>query len=378
MKLIRKYISTSPLLSGHRRIHDLTRHWATACASAGLTIPLPSGKHQPPTLTNLQIADEFGNVLTAYVDTSTIHRTARYFEDRFDILVATFSAEYGNVERLSPSTARITLEWDRPKPKFTFTQEELKNPNLPHDISGFRIDLDKARNANALLGLTTSTLISGQSESGKSNLAWHLLNEINRSKIPTRLSVVDPAGGVELNNLRESPLTRRYVDRAKDVEGLIQKFHADLEKRLNMMQQNNTRTHNPSQAHPLEIMVIDELLLCGSQLKGGVLSPIGEILAVGRKARFIVWGLTQLGQKEVIGQIRDLFPQRVCFATRTQEATDAALGSGATAEGAKCHGIHRPGQGYVWTDHSGSYQKFQAPLISQDDTLTIASGGVAQ
>jgi hypothetical protein len=156
---------------------------------------------------------------------------------------------------------------------------------------------------------------------------------------------------------------------------LVNKFHEEMNQRLEWMKKNRVRTHNPSPARPLEILVIDELLLCKDQLKDGVLSPLGETLSVGRKARFIVWGCSQLGQKESIGAIRDLFTQRVCLRTRTQETTDAVLGTGATGDGAKCHNISRPGEGYVWTDSSASYSKFYSPLVVE--TYSVAMGGVA-
>jgi hypothetical protein len=47
-------------------------------------------------------------------------------------------------------------------------------------------------------------------------------------------------------------------------------------------------------------MLIDELLLCKKELQGGDAdSPLGEVLASGRKALHIVIGCSQLGQVDV-------------------------------------------------------------------------------
>lgn len=140
------------------------------------------------------------------------------------------------------------------------------------------------------------------------------------------------------------------------------------------MKQRRIRRHFPTIAEPLEIMLIDELLLCKKELHGGDAdSPLGEVLASGRKALHIVIGCSQLGQIDVLGRIRDLFPQRICLKTRTQEMTDAVLGTSATSDGAACHRISTKGEGFVWTDLSGVFEKFNTPLVRE--TTTIAAGG---
>jgi hypothetical protein len=141
------------------------------------------------------------------------------------------------------------------------------------------------------------------------------------------------------------------------------------------MKSRRVRRHFPTVAEPVEIMLIDELLLCKKELQGGDAdSPLGEVLASGRKALHIVIGCSQLGQVDVLGRIRDLFPQRICLRTRTQEMTDAVLGTSATSDGANCHRISRKGEGYVWTDLSGVFEKFNTPLVRE--TTTIAAGGI--
>jgi hypothetical protein len=365
----------SPLLTGMKKIRLLKRQWPIAAKSANLSMPSRGERTRVPTLHHTQITSPNGLSVSTIVDLSSVGNTSKNLEDKLDIILASLEATGGRVERITPGRARLHIEWERrSRLTTTGTLREGEDPGAI-DISPYWIDLDNARDSSAVVSLTKSILIGGESESGKSNMVWHLISELNSFSIPYRLSVIDPAGGVELNDLEHSPYTRRYVDRASDVQPLVDLFHKDMNDRLEWMKSNRVRTHNPSPQKPLEILVIDELLLCKDQLKDGALSPLGEVLSVGRKARFIVWGCSQLGQKESIGAIRDLFTQRVCLRTRTQETTDAVLGTGATGDGAKCHRISRPGEGYVWTDSSASYQKFYAPLVVE--TYSVAQGGIS-
>lgn len=261
------------------------------------------------------------------------------------------------------------------------------------------VSLDEYSAPSSSINLNLHLLIGGDSGSGKSNLVWHILSALKQNKIPYELDIIDPAGGVELNDLEHSQRTRSYTDRPNEVDQVIIHFRDDMYKRLNFMKQhrikkfntdpttNKTTNSNPLANHVWRYLLIDELLLCQQQLKQGVDSPLGEVLAVGRKAGFIVIACTQLGQKSTLGDLRDLFPQRACFKTRTQDATDATLGSSATKQGAEAHLITRPGIGFVWTDLQPTstinnllpslsriqspYKQFTAPLIK--NTYQIAA-----
>ena len=366
----------SPLLRGMRKVRQVKKQWKLACQSADLAIKGKNARIRTPHLSRLQIVSPNGLAVQGLVDMGTVGSTSKHLEDKLEIILASVNAISGRVERISPAKARITIEWERRQPLTTTgTLRPEDDSDEAIDISPYYIDLDNARDGMATISLTKSLLVGGESESGKSNLMWHLISEMNAFGIPYRLTVVDPAGGVELNDLEHSPFTRRYIDRAYDVQRVVDSYHYDMNQRLEWMKKHRIRTHNPSPSRPLEILVIDELLLCKDQLKDGALSPLGEVLSVGRKARFIVWGCSQLGQKESIGAIRDLFTQRICLRTRTQETTDAVLGTGSTHDGARCHRITRPGEGYVFTDTTGTYTKFFAPLVVE--TASVAAGGVS-
>ena len=290
------------------------------------------------------------------------------------------------VERLNEGMADITVTFSNPNPNLRSSPTPVTYANRsPHlqssatisvnvDLEQLPIYLDESHRASIVLN--KSILIGGESGSGKSNLVWHLLDTLNQHTpiIHYRLHVIDPAGGVELNDLQGALVTHQYVDRGKKANEVIRAFHKSMEERLSLMKQRGVKRHFPTKDEPLEICIIDELLLVKAALQADdVSSPMGETLAVGRKALHIVIGCSQLGQKDAVGAIRDLFPQRICLRTRTREATDTVLGSGATSAGAACHMITAPGEGYVYTDTSEGYENVKAPFIPPHRTKQIAS-----
>lgn len=360
----------SPLLRGSRHAAQLRNGWPKAVSAANLTMDGRGNKIRTPQLSHIEIAAQDGSEITALVDMATVGRTVKDLSARIEQVTASLHAYQIKVERIDPAHARITILFKRPKkpPRY----DPLSNALNALDLEQYPINLDPT--GDAALLLTKSILIGGESESGKSNLVWYILNQINAAQVPYRLWVIDPAGGVELADLEDSPLTRSYVDRISQIANLVDGFRSSMDTRLSSMKEKRVKRHTPSPQEPLEILIIDEILLARSQLKGGdAASPLGEILASGRKALHIVIACSQLGQKDVIGQIRDLFPQRVCLRTRTQEMTDAVLGTNATTDGANCHRITGKGEGYVFTDQSGVFEKFHAPLVTE--TRTISFGG---
>jgi hypothetical protein len=236
--------------------------------------------------------------------------------------------------------------------------------------------LDQSGDPRSALRLKLHVLIGGDSGSGKSNAVWNIIKSLHHYRTPFHLSVIDPAGGVELQDLEHAPYTRAYVDRPHQADDLISEFRDRMNTRLALLKRLGIREFDDQ--HPQlaphetwEYLVVDELLLCVAQIKQGPLSPLGEILSVGRKAGFLVIACTQLGQKSTLGDLRDLFPQRVCFRTSTREMAEAILGS-ATAQQAPAHELRKVGDGYLYTTKARGFFKFHTHHITQAeiDTLT--------
>lgn len=371
-RLYRKHqsIPMSGVLRGFFYQLRLLRRWTNAARNAKLGHPShhPTRDWTPPTILSLQIAGPLGTSVKAQIDLGRTGNITSELESRIEKLLAILDARTANVTQIRPGIADLTIHWKAPDlhPGDPWFQSTDADP-IP------TIDLD-AQGRGALVRLDTSVLIGGETGSGKSNDIWVMLAALNRARIPYKVTVIDPVGGVELDELENAPNTRVYVDRPQDAVPATRKFCDGFQKRLKYMKVRKIRRLTPSEDHPLEILIIDELIVLKEIIAQGAQSPLAEVLATGRKGCYIVWACTQLGQKEVIGQIRDLFPQRVCHRTRTDDLTDAILGTSATADGALAHRLTQPGEGYIFTYDLGSFLEFRAPLIVH--TRSVAQGGV--
>lgn len=282
-----------------------------------------------------------------------------------DDIAEIVGAYRSTVSMVKPGRGRLTLYWTRDE---IFSVKSIRPPKdgkaAPLPIDNTKVVFGRASNGDAEISMLTSILIVGMSNSGKSNILRNVVHGLRRHRIPHKFHVIDPAGGVELNELEGYEHTIRYVDRAKNAEQLIRAVHADMDTRLADMRRDGVHKVFPNSTYPLNVLIIDELLLLGSQLKEGANSDLGEILTIGRKAGFIVIALSQLSQVDAIGRLRDLFPQRVCLATRSTSMTDAALGDGAEKAGARCSEIsaNTPGVGYYYSDDRsmGGFERFRA------------------
>jgi predicted GIY-YIG superfamily endonuclease len=312
-----------------------------------------------------------GNV-SMHVRLGHVGRTSREMLAAGETYAACFNADAVSVDMLRPGLARVTFSWGDP------TGRILRLKDLPEQLPGqasFGLNPDSKA---VHVGLETSLLIVGESGSGKSNIVWALLAALNEQGIPYRLRVIDPAGGVELANLDGGKYTRYYTDKARDVDSMIKVARDAMQARLAAMKKRGDRKHTPTEKEPLDITIIDEILLLGQQIKEGAISPLGELLSVGRKAKYVVWGLSQLGQVDALGRIRDLFPQRIALATKSREMTEAVLGPSAEAQGAACSKIPRqtPGVGYLYLDGVRGYRRFRSVLVEDEETAQIAAGEV--
>lgn len=261
---------------------------------------------------------------------------------------------------------RLVLLWTS-EPVINATALDEYVENVPDDGYGdySKLVIGKTGSGPAVLSLMLSILIAGLSNSGKSTLLRALFHTVIRNRIPHELYVIDPAGGVELGELEHYPYTLAYCEDPDDAERVIKKAHADLKTRRLQMKAKGNRKITPSDEWPLRIILIDEMLMLPKGQLDDIRSELGTITTTGRKACTVVVGLTTLAQVDAIGRIRDAFSQRVCLATPSPEATDAALGKGAEAAGAKCSEIptNMNGVGYYKNPDGRGYTRFRTADI---------------
>lgn len=233
--------------------------------------------------------------------------------------------------------------------------------------------------AAATIAADTSLLIFGMTGSGKSNIVWTMLADLIRRGVPTRLYVSDPKGGMELGALGDrlgdgSPLfsVRRYATTPTETTDMIDSLTGAMQKRQRVMKGRGQRKHVPTVDDPLVIFLCDEFLALSEQLRKGADSPLGTLLYQGRASGYLAWGLAQVPDKDTIGVLRSLIPQRIALRLDAPSSNVPALGRSAPA-----HEIDAPGVGYVVLEgQGGTPVKFRAPLVTDIEVAMIARGVV--
>lgn len=332
--------------------------WKSACHNAGF--------RRLPKLKKIRFSP---NGVIAKTNCGKKGITPNDFKAGADEIVGTLGGHELKVESDSPARATLHMIWGDPTSRIL----------LPGDLEGmqpfdqnsvvFALDPD---HMGVEISYTTSILICGLSESGKSNALWSILNGMNNAGLRITLRVIDPAGGVELQELEDSPMTVEYVDTVPGADNLIARANTAMDERLAEMKRRSISVWDEDD---VDVLVVDELLLLNRYDEH---SLFGKRLSSGRKAKHIVIALSQLSQKDALGVVRDLFPQRMCHATKSEQMTNTALGEGAHKDGAKCTEINQatPGVGYIWDRQTRSYTRFRTPLIDKADRRAIANGEV--
>lgn len=160
-------------------------------------------------------------------------------------------------------------------------------------------------------------LIIGSAGSGKSTELRTYLHALQREGIPFRLRAFDPKGGMELGDLRDA--AHVYESRPNRwAEFLGSTVEAMQSRQRSLAARGRDKLTRFTEQDPLDILVIDELLaVVGQRTERVRTAQLGEmqagdvlglLLSQGRAAGYTVVALSQLAQKEILGQARALFP----------------------------------------------------------------------
>ena len=269
-----------------------------------------------------------------------------------------------------PGLARLEFLWgdDISEP---FGLERLPLPP-PGRIS---LGLTSPNGAPLTVSYMKDLLIVGLPGSGKSNAVQAGLASTRAVGLPHELYIVDSPGGVELADLRDSPMTVGYADSVDGAEDVFAQALKDMEARGRRMQ-GKARVWTPSEAEPWKLILVDEFLLLYRLTLKGVKSPLGSIMSMGRKYGFVLWGITQDPMVETMGALRRLFPQKLVLATESRAMTEVVLGDGAEAMGARCSKIPEsdPGTGFAWTEDQRAFRRFRIPYVTNEERALLARG----
>ncbi len=207
------------------------------------------------------------------------------------------------------------------------------------------------------------TLTVGCSGAGKGSIFWGITGGLAPAvKSGTvRLFAVDLKYGIEVSV--GSALFTKVATTEAEAARLLDKLEELLDSRGRRMA-GRARSHTPSTAEPLMVLLIDELAgltsyMTDTAIKKQVAASLSRILTKGRAVGIVVAAFMQDPRKEIL-PMRGLFTQTVALRLRSRDEVAMVLGDG-LADAAPAHRIdpNEPGTGYV-IDEDGSTVRVRA------------------
>lgn len=236
----------------------------------------------------------------------------------------------------------------------------------------------------------TPTLIGAVSGGGKSGALHAIIAGFIAARIPLAVYVYDPAGGVELAMYEDHLLPYAEVDwddppmfrvggyatTARELKDMLGNLEADRHNRLKRIKAERRRAHVPTPREPVTLLVVDELTgVPADQRKTD--TPLHRLLAQGRKSAHSAVVLTQLAEKQNIGDLRELFARRIVLATKTRQQTEAVIGAsgGDTSTLPPAHDIPENTPGVFFMDTGRrSYTRGRFAFYDDEAVERIAAG----
>ncbi|MCM0622459.1 FtsK/SpoIIIE domain-containing protein [Nocardioides sp. BSK12Z-4] len=227
------------------------------------------------------------------------------------------------------------------------------------------------------LPLGPHTLVAGSSGSGKGSVFWSIAFALAGAVREGRVLLhgIDLKGGMEVLMGREL-----FSTTATDAGTAV----ASLEHLVTLMRERNlayagkVRSHRPSTAEPLHVVMIDELAALTAysterDLQRRAEAAINLLCSQGRATGFVFIACLQDPRKEVIPS-RGLFTQTIGLRLKDASETAMVLGDSAATTGAACHRITRdvPGTAYVVPEDGGPALRVRAGYASDDAIRNVA------
>jgi DNA segregation ATPase FtsK/SpoIIIE, S-DNA-T family len=353
------------VVSRWRGIWVYRRCWQPAMHTCGLSVDA-NGREYLPRLRKV-VASEHADLVT--VDMLSGQAPAQ-FEASTSQLAHTFAALRCRVVVDRPG--RIVLEFTHGDPltEMVAMFDAEPDPDLERLPIGRR--QDGTPWTHRLIG--THLLVAGATGSGKGSVVWSLIRSMGWAIRERSLEVwaIDPKGGMELNPGAGLFSRFAYADPASMVE-LLEDAVALMRNRAERLRLLGLRSHTPSAADPLVVVVVDEMAAltayCGDrELKKRAESALQLLLSQGRAPGVLVVAAVQDPGKDVVG-FRDLFPSRVALRLLEDVQVDMVLGRSARQRGAECDQIppSMPGVGYVVMEGVREPVRVRASYVSDED-----------
>jgi DNA segregation ATPase FtsK/SpoIIIE, S-DNA-T family len=240
-----------------------------------------------------------------------------------------------------------------------------RTTSQPTNSDATAVEIGRRENGSAWIldvaGLHTLTV--GCSGAGKGSIFWGIAGGLGPAvKSGTALLfAIDLKYGIEVS--AGSALFTKVATTEAEAAKLLTKLEELLDIRGRGMA-GKSRSHTPSAAEPLVVLLIDELAgltayMTDAALKKQVAASLSRILTKGRAIGIVVAAFMQDPRKEIL-PMRGLFTQTIALRLRSREEVAMVLGDG-VANAAPAHRIDpsEPGTGYVITE-DGSTMRVRA------------------
>lgn len=247
------------------------------------------------------------------------------------------------------------------------------------------VPIGKDNNMNTVMAdLRLAWLIVGNLGSGKTLLAWVMIKNLLNRSLPFRLRVADPKGGMAFAPLMGK--VHDYEATPTKLKAFLERAIDDLDTRMREMKSLGFDEWDPSNPDfpldrfPLDVMIIDEVLsfvlFMGDEkirIDGKEYSALDaftlKYLSQIRAAGFTAILLSQLSQKSILGKIRDLCANKMCFRVGSVDIVRTML------EDAKAYPAHKidkkyPGQGYI--NQGDGPQRIRTANITSEERDEVA------
>ena len=276
-------------------------------------------------------------------------RTGQTVDDLENVVPAIRDAVGAHSARstvIAPGTVRMEFVMRQQLPV-------VQTARQPTSTKATSVEIGRRENGSAWIlrvaGLHTLTV--GCSGAGKGSIFWGIAGGLAPAvKSGTaRLFAIDLKYGIEVSV--GSALFTKVATTEVEAAKLLTKLEELLDTRGRGMA-GRARSHTPSAAEPLVVLLIDELAgltayMTEPALKKQVASSLSRILTKGRAVGIVVAAFMQDPRKEIL-PMRGLFTQTVALRLRSRDEVAMVLGDG-FADAAPAHRINpnEPGTGYV-------------------------------
>lgn len=356
-----------------KRARRVRTQWEVACSTAKLTAGVGVGK-VPPTLLRLRSNSDMD--MLARIKPGEMGIPVERIMKNAKLIAETIGCRELVVTLTTIGCADLTFMWTEAIQR---TLPVAEVPRAPKGTLAYGIHRD---GAPATVSVGLPLLISGMTGSGKSGCVWSLLGNLNLQGIHYWLYASDK-GGLEFGVLHDKV--------GKTMGPLTVKWHAtnvnetaDMITELELVMKDRQRkqafrkwTVDNAKEFPLIVLAIDESVEILKNLKPEHQTKLLTIISQLRASGGMPIACTQMAQKDVMGAIRDMFPQRLSLAQPNRVGTDMALGEGAESLGAWCSEIKLPegaGTGFAYDERRRGFELFRAGWCDDEDIKRIASG----